>query len=219
VQIPLFEHKGAVGPRSGVAFCAAVLIVAGYGHDRCLEQPPCRSIPASEIATERGSSNLPKLEQGITGIEDPPDEEKMWCFGSLPAALALRFPGKPSRSAVPAGRKTGNNTNQNRQSHAVDPLAMAEAYVLAGELNRAGSDYSTAFRRHEGILRPLVEARQKSARYFASGFVPKTGMGVWLRNQATKLTAFRPFAQFFLGRQLRDNFDLPNYEDRVIASR
>jgi 2-polyprenyl-6-methoxyphenol hydroxylase-like FAD-dependent oxidoreductase len=91
-------------------------------------------------------------------------------------------------------------------------LAMAEACVLAGELNRAGPDYQAAYRRYERLLRPYVEARQKSARYFASAFVPKTRVGVWLRNQATKLMAFRPLAHFFLGRQLRDDFDLPNYD-------
>jgi 2-polyprenyl-6-methoxyphenol hydroxylase-like FAD-dependent oxidoreductase len=91
-------------------------------------------------------------------------------------------------------------------------LAMTEAYVLAGELNRAGHDYQAAYRRYEQMLRPFVEGRQKSARYFASAFVPKTRVGLWLRNQVTKLMAFPPLAHYFIERQLRDDFDLPNYD-------
>jgi 2-polyprenyl-6-methoxyphenol hydroxylase-like FAD-dependent oxidoreductase len=91
-------------------------------------------------------------------------------------------------------------------------LAMTEAYVLAGELNRAGPDYQAAYRRYEQQLRPFVEGKQKSARYFASAFVPKTRFGVWLRNQVTKLMAFPPIAHYFFLRQLRKDFDLPNYD-------
>ena len=69
-------------------------------------------------------------------------------------------------------------------------LAMSEAYVLAGELNRAGEDYPTAYRRYEQLLRPFVEARQKSARYFAPAFVPKTRAGVWIRNQVDETDGF-----------------------------
>jgi 2-polyprenyl-6-methoxyphenol hydroxylase-like FAD-dependent oxidoreductase len=91
-------------------------------------------------------------------------------------------------------------------------LAMTEAYVLAGELNSAGDEYQAAYRRYEQVLRPFVEGKQDSARYFASAMVPRTRVGVWLRNQVTKLMAFRPVAHCFLGRQLRDDFDLPNYD-------
>ena len=78
-------------------------------------------------------------------------------------------------------------------------LAMTEAYVLAGELNRAGHDYQAAYRRYEQLMRPFIEGKQKSARYFASAIVPKTRVGVWLRNQATKLMAFPPLVHYFLG--------------------
>ena len=76
-------------------------------------------------------------------------------------------------------------------------LAMTEAYVLAGELNRAGHDYQAAYRRYEQLMRPFVEGKQKLARYFASALVPKTWAGVWLRNQATKLMAFPALAHYF----------------------
>ena len=90
-------------------------------------------------------------------------------------------------------------------------LAMTEAYVLAGELNRAGQDYREAFRRCEQRLRPFIEGKQKSAQKFASAFAPKTRVGVWFRNQVVKLMGIRLVADFFIGRAVRDDFDLPEY--------
>ena len=98
-------------------------------------------------------------------------------------------------------------------------LAMTEAYVLAGELNGAGQDYQAAFRRYEQLMRPFVEGKQKLALYFAAAFVPKTWAGVWFRNQATKLMAFRPLAHYFFVRQMRDDFDLPDYDVTVPHQR
>jgi 2-polyprenyl-6-methoxyphenol hydroxylase-like FAD-dependent oxidoreductase len=91
-------------------------------------------------------------------------------------------------------------------------LAMTEAYVLAGELNRAGPEYQAAYHRYELLLRPLVEGKQKLAGYFASAMLPKTRAGVWVRDQVTKLMAFPPIAHYFLVRKLRSDFDLPNYD-------
>ena len=91
-------------------------------------------------------------------------------------------------------------------------LAMTAAYVLAGELKRAGPDYREAFRRCEQRLRPFIEGKQRSAQKFASAFAPKTRVGVWFRNQVTRLMAIPLIADFFLGRDLRDEFDLPEYE-------
>ena len=98
-------------------------------------------------------------------------------------------------------------------------LAMTEAYVLAGELNRAGHDYRAAYRRYEQRLRPFVEGKQESARNFASAFTPKTRLGVWFRNQVTRLMAVPPVAHYFVGRDLRDDFDLPNYDVPAMPDR
>jgi hypothetical protein len=61
-------------------------------------------------------------------------------------------------------------------------------------------------------LRPFVEGRQESARDFAPSFVPKTALGVWLRNQATKLMAIPQVANFLIGRTPRDDIDMPDYD-------
>ncbi len=91
-------------------------------------------------------------------------------------------------------------------------LAMTEAYVLAGELNRAGQDYREAFRRCEQRLRRFIEGKQKAAQNFATAFAPKTRFGVWFRNRVTKLMGIPLVLDFFLGRAVRDDFDLPEYE-------
>jgi 2-polyprenyl-6-methoxyphenol hydroxylase-like FAD-dependent oxidoreductase len=91
-------------------------------------------------------------------------------------------------------------------------LAMAEAYVLAGELHRAGDDYREAFRRHEQRLRPLLDAKQKLGRRFARAFVPKTRLGIWIRDHATRLLAIPPVARYLFRRELMDGSDLPTYE-------
>lgn len=89
-------------------------------------------------------------------------------------------------------------------------LAMTEAYVLAGELC-ATDDHSRAFAAYEERLRPFADAKQSSARSFASSFTPRTALGVWLRNQATKLMAIPGVPGLLVGAQMRDDFELPSY--------
>lgn len=90
-------------------------------------------------------------------------------------------------------------------------LAMVQAYTLAGELNRAGADHQDAFRRYERQLRPVVEARQRSARAFATMFTPKTALGLWTRNQASKLLNIPQLADRVVRSEFRDDIALPEY--------
>ena len=78
-------------------------------------------------------------------------------------------------------------------------LGMTEAYVLAGELSRAGGDYAAAFRSHEQKLRPFIEGKQKSAENFASNFAPQSAWGVWPRNPVANLLTTPPLADFLIG--------------------
>ncbi len=91
-------------------------------------------------------------------------------------------------------------------------LAITEAYVLAGELSRAGHDYAEAFRRCEQRLRSFIERKQTSAQNFASAFAPKTRAGIWIRNQVTKLLGIPAVADYFLRRDVFDDLELPEYE-------
>jgi len=92
-------------------------------------------------------------------------------------------------------------------------LAMVQAYTLAGELNRAGADYRNAFARYERRLRPIVEARQRSARAFAKMFAPRTALGVWTRNRASRLLNLTPLADWAIRSEFRDDIALPDYAD------
>jgi 2-polyprenyl-6-methoxyphenol hydroxylase-like FAD-dependent oxidoreductase len=90
-------------------------------------------------------------------------------------------------------------------------LAMVQAYILAGELSRAGANHQDAFRRYERQLRPIVEARQRSAREFAAMFAPKTAIGLWTRNQASKLLNIPLLADWVIRSEFRDDIALPEY--------
>jgi 2-polyprenyl-6-methoxyphenol hydroxylase-like FAD-dependent oxidoreductase len=90
-------------------------------------------------------------------------------------------------------------------------LAMAEAYVLAGEFARAGGDHYTAFARYQERLMPFLKRKQESAAKFASSFAPKSAFGITFRNLVTRLLRIPFFADFFIGRDLRDNIEIPDY--------
>ncbi len=91
-------------------------------------------------------------------------------------------------------------------------LAMAEAYVLAGELRNCGGDFNAAFARYEQRLMPLLKRKQKSAARFASSFAPKTAVGIAFRSLVTRLMVRLPFVvEFFIGREMRDQVQFPDY--------
>jgi len=91
-------------------------------------------------------------------------------------------------------------------------LAIAQAYVLAGELNACAGEFAQAFARYERRLMPFVKKKQRSAERFASSFAPKTALGLAFRNAVTKLLRVPLVADFFLGRDLRDDIALPDYD-------
>ncbi len=90
-------------------------------------------------------------------------------------------------------------------------LAITEAYVMAGELHRAGGDWRAAFERYESRLRPFIHGKQASAERFLAFFTAHTRLGIWLRNQAIRAMGAGPLVKLFAGRSLRDDFALPDY--------
>jgi 2-polyprenyl-6-methoxyphenol hydroxylase-like FAD-dependent oxidoreductase len=77
-------------------------------------------------------------------------------------------------------------------------LAMAGAYILAGELKLANGNYETAFMQYENIFKPFISKKQKSAEGFAKSFIPKSKFGIWVRNQALKLMSFPLISKLYL---------------------
>ncbi len=90
-------------------------------------------------------------------------------------------------------------------------LAITEAYVLAGELARAGSDYRRAFDAYQARMRPFIKRKQASAVRYIPFFVTRTRFGLWLRNVAMRSMNFGPLAALFAG-SAGDDFELPQYD-------
>jgi 2-polyprenyl-6-methoxyphenol hydroxylase-like FAD-dependent oxidoreductase len=61
-------------------------------------------------------------------------------------------------------------------------LAVTSAYVLAGELAKAGGRHAEAFASYEALLRNYIAAKQRGAERFSAAFAPKTRWGLYLRN-------------------------------------
>ncbi|MEZ4863826.1 MAG: FAD-binding domain [Caldilineaceae bacterium] len=90
-------------------------------------------------------------------------------------------------------------------------LAMLEAYVLAGELHRAGGDYSVAFRQYEARLQPFLRKKQESALTMVAFFAPKNWQQMTLARLAVQATALPYLSKFLIGRILQDDIELPEY--------
>jgi 2-polyprenyl-6-methoxyphenol hydroxylase-like FAD-dependent oxidoreductase len=92
-------------------------------------------------------------------------------------------------------------------------LAMAAAYVLAGELNAADGDYQRAFSRYETFFHPFIVSKQIAAARFAASFSPRTKLGIWVRNLTTRLMSMPWVADWAMGSLVKDSLILPNYDD------
>jgi len=88
---------------------------------------------------------------------------------------------------------------------------MTAAYVLAGELARAGGRHDEAFRRYQRILADVIAGKQRGAERFASAFAPRTRWGLFFRNQVVNLLAIPGLARLAVGRDLVDSLVLPEY--------
>ena len=89
-------------------------------------------------------------------------------------------------------------------------LAIAEAYVLAGELARTGMDYRDAFDAYEARLRPFITSKQAGAVRYIPFFATRTRFGLWIRNVGLRMANFVPLGSLFAG-SVRDEFTLPDY--------
>lgn len=91
-------------------------------------------------------------------------------------------------------------------------LAMIEAYVLAGELARAGGNIDEAFIAYDNRLHDFLEEKQRGATRFISFFATRTEFGIWLRNQAMRAFNVGPIGRLVMSRALRDDIELPDYQ-------
>jgi len=90
-------------------------------------------------------------------------------------------------------------------------LAMTAAYVLAGELAKAGDRREEAFSRYEAIVRAFIESKQKGAERFSGAFAPRTRLGLFGRNSVIRACAIPGVAKLAFSRDITDMLELPDY--------
>ncbi len=96
-------------------------------------------------------------------------------------------------------------------------LAMISAYVLAGELARAGGQHTQGFAGYETALRSFIGAKQQAAERFAAVFAPKTAWGLNFRNLVIRAFAMPGLARLAVGRDIADTLPLPDYQWPMLA--
>ncbi|MDN5882949.1 MAG: FAD-binding domain [Nitrosospira sp.] len=90
-------------------------------------------------------------------------------------------------------------------------FALAEAYVLAGEIHRHGADLGSALKQYENRIKPYTLRKQRYSENLVPSFVPKTALGVRVRDFATLLMRLPVFPRLLMGRYFRDAMVLPDY--------
>lgn len=90
-------------------------------------------------------------------------------------------------------------------------FALAEAYVLAGEIHRHGADLDSALKQYEKRMKPYTARKQRYSEGLVPSFVPKTALGIKARDFATLLMRLPVFPRLLMGRYFRDAMVLPEY--------
>jgi 2-polyprenyl-6-methoxyphenol hydroxylase-like FAD-dependent oxidoreductase len=89
-------------------------------------------------------------------------------------------------------------------------FAMAGAYILAGELTVA-SDPLQALLAYERRLRSFIERKQRAALRLGSWFAPRSSLGLYVRNQVTRLAGWPGLSRLIVAPLLHDALSLPAY--------
>jgi 2-polyprenyl-6-methoxyphenol hydroxylase-like FAD-dependent oxidoreductase len=90
-------------------------------------------------------------------------------------------------------------------------FALAQAYVLAGEIHRHRSDTEAALMQYQARMKPVVARKQEQAKSLVASFVPRTATGVRIRDLATLLMRLPVFPRILMGRYFHDDMSLPEY--------
>lgn len=96
-------------------------------------------------------------------------------------------------------------------------LALAGAYMLAGEILKHPGDLSAGLAGYEKQMRPMIKELQKIPPLVATIIAPQTAWGIWIRNYTFAFIAWTGIAGFFqkyLGGAFAstDSFPLPDYK-------
>ena len=96
-------------------------------------------------------------------------------------------------------------------------LAIAGAYLLAGEVCKHKGDLAAGLRGYEEQMRPIITDLQKVPPLVTTFLAPQTAWGVWLRNHIFAFIAWTglvEFAQRYLASAFAhaDKYNIPDYE-------
>jgi 2-polyprenyl-6-methoxyphenol hydroxylase-like FAD-dependent oxidoreductase len=90
-------------------------------------------------------------------------------------------------------------------------IALVGAYVLAGELAKAGADHQAGLAAYERTLRPWITEIQEFGAGNGKTMTPETALGVWLRNTVSRFQRFVPSGLFAGQIRMSNRFVLPDY--------
>ena len=90
-------------------------------------------------------------------------------------------------------------------------LAASAGVAWARELGRRRIPPQEAFERYEDRLHPFVGGKQKAAGAICWLFAPKTRIGLFFRNQITKVLKVALVTKLVMGPSLFDRIDLSDY--------
>ncbi|KAI1129676.1 hypothetical protein F5Y10DRAFT_290739 [Nemania abortiva] len=85
-------------------------------------------------------------------------------------------------------------------------LAMAGAYVLAGEISEHGDDIAAGLQGYEQRMRPLINELGQMPRFVTTFMAPQTAWGIWIRNNMFGFvlwTGILNYIQMFMGSGFR----------------
>jgi 2-polyprenyl-6-methoxyphenol hydroxylase-like FAD-dependent oxidoreductase len=96
-------------------------------------------------------------------------------------------------------------------------LALAGAYMLAGEICKHTGDLTTGLKGYEQQMRPIIKEMQKIPPLVSTLLAPQTAWGIWLRNYAFAFiawTGIAEYAQKYLGGAFAstESFPIPEYK-------
>ncbi len=91
-------------------------------------------------------------------------------------------------------------------------LAMAAAYILAGELHQSGGEYAKAFARYQALFGPFVLGKQRATLRQAALFAPRSKSSMFLRNQVFRLMNVSWVARLVAEHEFVDHLRLPEYK-------
>ncbi|KAI9330464.1 oxidoreductase [Zopfochytrium polystomum] len=75
-------------------------------------------------------------------------------------------------------------------------LALAGAYILAGEISKHAGDIDAGLRGYEERMRPIIAEMQKVPPFVPDVFAPQTEWGLWVRNQIFSFVTWSRLVEF-----------------------